>query len=107
MAKYPLAGHAATVVHRAGLHLEFVIIGNNDPSFTRSHQLAGLETEGARDSECPHPLSAPFTGVRMRRVFDQRQSLAGGDFFQPIEISRMIAFVLGVIAASTRSGLTQ
>ena len=27
----PLAEHAATVVHGAGLHLEFVIIGNDDP----------------------------------------------------------------------------
>ena len=45
------------------------------------------------DPELVESLPAPFTGVRMRRVLDQRQSLAAGDLFQPIEIRGMPAHV--------------
>jgi len=78
--------HAATVMHGAGLHFEFVIIGNDDPAFASGDQLARLKTEGPRHAKGPNPLAAPFTGVRVRRILHQRQSFALGDLLQPIEI---------------------
>jgi len=38
-------------VHRAGLHFELVIVGNDHSTFACSNQLAGLKAEGARDAE--------------------------------------------------------
>src|SRR5271167_2199140 len=75
----PFPGHPATVVHGSRLNLEFIVIRNDDSTFPGGHQLARLKTERARDAERTDALPAPLAGVRMRRVFNQCQSFAGGD----------------------------
>src|SRR5580698_3585080 len=80
----PFAGHTPTVMHGAGLHLELVVVRDDDPAFARGDQLARLKTESAGDPKSPDALPAPFAGVRVRRVFDQQQLLVAGDLFQTI-----------------------
>src|ERR1700722_8623757 len=62
----PLAGHAATVVHRACLHFKFIAVGNNHSAFAGGDQLAGLKTESSRNAKGAHALSTPLRGVCMR-----------------------------------------
>ena len=60
----PLAGHASAVVHRAGLHFELVIVGNDHSTFACSNQLAGLKAEGARDAERSDALPSLLPALR-------------------------------------------
>src|SRR5579862_5978361 len=66
MAVEPLAGHAAAVVHGAGLALKFIVIGNDHSAFAGGHQLACLKAERACDTEGSYTLSPPLGGVGMR-----------------------------------------
>src|SRR5438045_9175383 len=68
MAIEPFAGHAAAVVHRARLHFELVVVGDDHAAFAGCDQLAGLETEGAGGAERAHSLAAPLAGISMRRI---------------------------------------
>src|SRR5215510_14724878 len=52
----PLARHSATIVDGAGQALDFVIVGDDDPTFACGHQLAGLKGERCRRAECPDSL---------------------------------------------------
>src|SRR5207244_13519711 len=105
MAIEPLARHAAAVVHGAGEVLDFIIIGDDCPAFARSHQLAGLKTKCACNAERAHATSAPLAAVRVRTVFDQRNTMPRRNFAQTINVSRMPAQMYGhngLVASSDR-----
>src|SRR5207245_1256852 len=52
----------------ARLTFKFVVVGNDDAALTGSHQFAGLETEGAGNTESPDALSAPLPAVSVSPV---------------------------------------
>src|SRR5205807_2488290 len=54
----------------ARLTFKFVVVGNDDAALTGSHQFAGLETEGAGNTESPDALSAPLAGVSVSAVLN-------------------------------------
>src|SRR4051812_28765466 len=89
----PFAGHAAAVVHRARLHFELVVVGDNHAAFAGCDQLAGLETEGTRSAKGADSLAAPLAGMSVRRIFNQRNLVSGADLLQSVKVGRMPAHV--------------
>src|SRR5262249_55753926 len=98
----PFAGHAATIVNRARLALEGVIIGDNHASFAGRHQFAGLKAEGGSGPECSNLRSTPLAAMSVSRIFDQMDFVALCNFSEAIEVGRMPAHVNGDDGLRTR-----
>src|SRR6202043_3373993 len=74
MAVKPFARQTAAIVDRSRLALKSIIVGNDNAAFAGSHQFAGLKAERPAAAEGADALSAPFAGVRMGAILDERDS---------------------------------
>src|SRR5436853_3611019 len=78
---------------RTGLPFEFVIVRDDDSTFTGGDQLARLETEGCGCPERADFLLSPLTTVCMRGILDKMNAMVGGNSAQTIQIGGVSAHV--------------
>src|SRR5947209_10799308 len=84
MAIEPFARHAAAVMHRARLHFEVVVVGDDHAAFAGCDQLAGLETEGTGGAKRADSLAAPLACMSMRRIFNEGDLVSAADLLHAI-----------------------
>ena len=71
------------------------IVGGQHAAFARRHHLRILKAERARQAQAARAAAGPLRAVRVRRVFDQRQAMFGGQRRQPVHIRDGAAEVHG------------
>src|SRR4051794_39695490 len=61
----------------------------------RPEVLAGVEREACGCAERARPLAAPGRAMRLRRIFDQGQAVAGREFAQCVHVAALAVQVDG------------
>src|ERR1051326_3109332 len=93
MAVEPLAGHAAAIVDRPRQPFDGIVVCEDHSSFTRGHQLAGLEAESCCIAKCTDSPSSPFAAMGMRAVLYQSDTAVASDSRKTVQIGGMAAHV--------------